>query len=117
MSRDIVIVTGRCARAKQGFGIRFEGKGRSQWAATWAFPIKEAAARREGYDKTRIDGEFVTDPGFPGCPHCKANAFFLCGCGKLACWDGETRTVTCPWCNQRGELSGTITSLTAGGDR
>lgn len=116
-TRNIVIVMGRCSGSKQGYGIRFERKGLNQWAATWAFAIKEAAAKREGYEKTRMDGQFVLDDGFPGCSHCSARGFWLCSCGKLACWNGETRGVTCPWCGQSGELSGQITSLQGGGDR
>jgi hypothetical protein len=116
-SRNIVIVMGRCSQSKQGFGIRFERRGGDEWAGTWAFAIKDAAAKREGYEKTQMNGRFSLDDAFPGCPHCSAHGFFCCGCGKLACWNGESRVVTCPWCGRSGELSGEITSLDGGGDR
>jgi len=116
-TRNIVIAIGRCSRSKQGLGIRFERRGEDQWQATWSFAIKETIAKREGYAKTQMTGSFSVAESFPGCPHCSAPSFYRCGCGKLACWNGESRTVTCPWCGQTGELSGAITSLDGGTDR
>jgi hypothetical protein len=115
--RNVVIVIGRCNRSKQGFGIRFERASASQWTATWAFPIRDAVAKREGYASSQISGAFAFDSGYPGCPHCQTRGIFKCACGKVACWDGESKTVTCPWCGVRGELSGQVTDLSAGGDR
>jgi hypothetical protein len=117
MGKNVVIVTARCSLSKQSYGIRIERRGARQWAATWAFAIKEAAARREGYDKSRIEGSFVLDAAFPGCPLCKANGFYLCGCGKVACWNNRTTTVVCPWCSKHGEIGGEVTGLDAGSDR
>jgi len=116
--RKIVIVTGRCSQSKAGFGIRFERHSSThQWIATWAFPVKEAAAKREGYDKSQIGGSFAIEPTFPGCPHCQGKGFVKCGgCGKVACWNGESQTVTCPWCSQDGCLGGQVEILEAGGD-
>ena len=79
--------------------------------------MKEAVAKREGYDKSQISGSFAMEPAFPGCPHCQGRGFVKCGCGKVACWNGESQTVTCPWCGQCGQLGGQIESLDAGGDR
>lgn len=115
--RNIVIVFGRCSRSKQGFGVRFERRGENQWVATWSFAIKEAAARREGYETAHMTGRFGPADGFPGCPHCSAPSFFRCHCGKLACWNGESRSVTCPSCGQAVELTSDITSLDGGSDR
>jgi len=116
-TRNIVIVMGRCSRSKQGFGIRFQKREGNDWAATWAFAIKEATANREGYEKTRISGRFTLDTAFPGCPHCSAHGFCACICGRLACWNGESRKVTCPWCGRSVELTGEITTLDGGADR
>ncbi len=116
-TRNVVIAMGRCSEAKQAYGIRFERQGANQWLATWAFPIKEALAKKEGYEETRMDGQFSLDSAFPGCPHCTARGFFLCGCGKLACWAGEEKRFTCPWCGRSGELTGEITSIDGSGDR
>jgi len=114
---NVVIVLARCSRSKQLFGIRFEEKGRNQWLADWAFPIKEVMARREGYDRGEIRGTFQIAPTFPGCRSCGAVGFFSCGCGKVGCWDGESGMATCPWCGSSGELSGEITELKADADR
>jgi hypothetical protein len=116
--RNIVIVMCRCSLQKQPFGIRFEKRSGREWAATWAFAIKEAKAKKEGYDQAKIDGSFSFDPGYPGCPYCHNRALFLCGCGKVACWDGTSPSVTCPCCGATGKLSEeAVNSLTAGGDR
>jgi len=107
----------RCSQDQQGFGIRLEEKDRDQWLADWAFAIKETAARREGYDRGEITGDFGFDATYPGCPHCRAPSIFQCVCGKIACWDGEHRVVTCPWCGATVELRGQIESLKVGRDR
>jgi hypothetical protein len=117
MERNIVIVMSRCTQFKAGFGIRLERQAAKQWQATWAFAIKEGVAKKEGYDKSQITGNFSLATSYPGCPHCQARGFFKCGCGNVACWNRENRTVICPWCGQRGELSGEVTSLNAGADR
>ena len=115
--RNVVIVMGRCSQSKQGFGIRFERREGDEWAGTWAFAIKEAVAKKEGYEKTSMNGRFLFDPAFPGCPHCSTDAFFLCECGRLSCRRGETRRVTCPWCGKNDEVGGAVTTLDGGGDR
>ncbi len=116
--RSIVIATARCSSKLGMYGLRLERVSLSNWAVTWAFAIKEQAAKKEGYDQTRVMGSMSMAEAFPGCPHCRAKAFFKCGaCGKLGCWNGEDRTVTCPWCNTKTPLTGEITSLDAGTDR
>ena len=118
MERNGVIVLARCYKSKMGFGMRFERFKPLEWTATWAFAVQDAAAKREGYDRTKITGAFLFDPAFPGCPHCRVKSFWLCeNCQKVACCDGETRSVTCPWCGAKGELSGTVEQLDAGDDR
>jgi hypothetical protein len=114
---QVVIVLGRCSRTRHPFGIRFEDKGAGNWVADWAFSVKEKSAHREGYDRGEIHGSFGFDPAFPGCPSCRAHSFYRCGCGKVACWDGETRMVHCPWCGMTGTLSGTIDRLAGESDR
>lgn len=115
--RNIVIVMARCCRGAQGFGLRFERRSDIQWLATWAFPVRIGLAEREGYDRSQISGAIQTASTYPGCPHCGNRSFFRCGaCGKVACWDGESRSVTCPWCGNGGELSGMIKSLEGGTD-
>lgn len=116
-SRNIVIVAARCGQTAGGFGIRFERTGEAGWSATWAFALKESAARREGYDRSEIKGTIQLSPSYPGCPHCAKAAIVRCGnCGKVSCWDGEVRVVTCPWCKNQAELAGSITTLTSRND-
>lgn len=114
---NVVIVMARCSRSRRDFGIRFEEKARGQWMADWAFAIKEKAAKKEGYDHSAITGAFGFDIGYPGCLYCYARSVFKCTCGKVACWDGETRIALCPWCGSAIKLNSLVDSLQAGGDR
>jgi hypothetical protein len=114
---NVVVVLARCGQSREPFGIRFEEKGRGQWIADWAFDLEEGVAKREGYDRDAIKGTFGFAEDYPGCPTCRAGSCFKCGCGKVSCWDGVQRTVTCPWCGKTGTLSGSFDSLSAGGDR
>ncbi len=60
MPRDInvVIITAHCSKTGNRMGIRLEEKSRRHWVADWAFKIKESVASKEGYDKSRVDGQF-----------------------------------------------------------
>jgi hypothetical protein len=113
---QVVIVVGRCNHTGDTYGIRFEEQGAGVWVFDWAFRIRPEAARREGYDRTVIEGRFVRGEHYPGCPSCGAPGFFLCGCGRVNCWDGEHQEVTCAWCKERILLGESITSLRAEGD-
>jgi hypothetical protein len=113
---NVKIVLGRCCSAGLLFGMRFEETGRGRWVADWAFPMKEGAARREKFDRTEVGGIFAFAAEYPGCPGCGVRSVFQCGCGKVACWDAESKRVRCPWCGQSGTLDGTIDRLVAGGD-
>jgi hypothetical protein len=115
--RNIAIVMCRCTRDRRCFGLRLERVEPRMWAATWAFAIKEAAAKKEGYDHAVIEGSFLPSREYPGCPHCHAPSFFGCNCGAVGCWDGRSQQVVCPGCGERIELNATLTSLKAGSDR
>lgn len=116
-SANVVIVMGRCSRNKDSFGIRFEEKLPGQWLADWAFPVKETLGRKEGYDKNEINGDIMLDNTYPGCPHCKDSSFVLCTtCDKVSCYDGTSSSVTCPWCDVRKGVGGSIQGLKAGQD-
>jgi hypothetical protein len=114
---DVRIVLARCAEIKSSFGIRVENAGPSRWVLTWAFPVLEVTARREGYDRSEITGHFEFQPDYPGCPHCSNRSFFRCRCGKIACWDAIEQDVTCPWCGAYVRLEGTVDRMSAGQDR
>lgn len=112
----VVIILSTCQHVNKVFGIRFEEFDRGNWVGTWAFPIKESVAQREGYDKVQITGSFSFANSYPGCPYCKAVSIFKCSCGKNVCWDGETKNVKCPICKQSVYLSGLVTDMMAGTD-
>lgn len=113
---NVVIVLARCAHSAEPFGVRFEQQGRA-WIADWAFALRESVARREGYEATRLDGSFGFAHAYPGCPYCESSGLVKCGCGRVACWNGRSRRVFCPWCGSSGTLHGAIRSLDAGSDR
>lgn len=43
----------KCKEGRRAYGVRFE-RTEEGWKYTWAFPIKEAVVKREGYDETGI---------------------------------------------------------------
>jgi len=114
---NVVVVLARCSSQKKSFGIRFEEMERGQWAADWAFAIKEQMAQKEGYDRQEVAGSFARSADYPGCPHCHAHAITQCQCGKLACYDGESKILTCPWCGKKGKIGGEVKKVQAGKDR
>jgi hypothetical protein len=114
---NVVVVLGRCSRSRQSFGVRLEEKERGHWLADWAFRVAETLAKKEGYDRREITGVFDFDPAYPGCPSCRSPSLFVCHCGKVFCWDGERRAVTCAWCGAALLYHGPIHRLSAGGDR
>lgn len=115
--RNVVIVMSRCSWNKESFGIRFEEDNQGNWVSDWAFAVKEAVSKKEGYDKNEIKGAITLDAEYPGCPHCKNRSIVLCSsCGKVSCYDGSSLTVTCPWCGVRNGVGGSIQSLRGGND-
>lgn len=94
----------KCKETHKSYGVRFEKIADGHWKYTWAFPIKEAAAKREGYDSTIIDGTIEADDDYPGCPYCGAKYFIVCECEKLNCNIGAYGEFTCEWCGITGEL-------------
>ena len=98
-TRKAAIVVARCLKCGETFGIRLEQKEEKLWNCTWAFKISEAAAMREGYEKTEIIGNTITDSEYPGCPYCGAMHWCVCPCGKANCLIGTEDEVTCAWCN------------------
>lgn len=115
---EVSIALCKCKESKKTYGVRFERFGNNVWKYTWAFPIKEDTARREGYTTNMIHGEIEPDVDYPGCPYCGANHFILCECGKLNCNVVTGNIFTCEWCGSTGTLiEGHNFNITAGGDR
>ena len=98
------VVMSKCSRVKRAFGIRIEQRGRV-WIGTWAFPLDERKAAREGFSAKGSASLSAFDDGYPGCPHCKDGSITQCACGKTSCGGGSfnrgNHTVQpCPWCGE-----------------
>lgn len=94
------VILQKCTYTRKTFGIRVQEMEDGEWYKTWAFPMDESAATREGYDKTQIVSKLPALSDYPGCPYCGSKGTFydhICG-GKLSCYNGED-VVTCPWCD------------------
>jgi DNA-directed RNA polymerase subunit RPC12/RpoP len=92
------VIMAKCTKTKKSYGIRIEQRG-SDWVRTWAFPIDEDKAKREGFDTTVVTGSFEPVDGYTGCPYCKSTIFTTCYCGKIGCSSGPGE-YTCPWCGK-----------------
>lgn len=109
----------KCKEASgKAYGVRFQRKG-TDWEYTWAFKIKESAAKREGYDKTEIVGQVYPNISYPGCPYCKKETFVVCEkCHKLNCNIITGELFTCDWCGNVGTLVDYKgEGIASGGDR
>lgn len=96
----------RCGQSGRLYGIRIEERN-NDWVMTWAFPLKEDIAKREGYDSIRVHGSFRAVDDYPGCPFCHTNGFIVCGkCGKISCYNNEELS-KCEWC---GNMSKAVAS-------
>ncbi len=100
---EAAVVLCKCHKAHKTYGVRFENR-EGQWVYTWAFPIKESVAKREGYDKSVIKGQIAPTVDYPGCPYCGIRGFIVCECGRLNCNEQGIREFTCEWCGTRGTL-------------
>lgn len=94
------VLIAKCRNSKKTFGIRVERRDEG-WCLTWAFKIDEKMASREGFEKTKISGNFYMDEEFPGCPYCGAMDFIQCGCKKLTCYDEGI--AECGWCGNKSK--------------
>jgi len=113
------VIMARCSKTKRSFGIRIEQRG-NDWVRTWAFPLDERAARREGFEANTITGSMGADEYYPGCPHCESPGFTQCGCEKIGCSGGvekrgKAEIYTCPWCGDTGELQEADSFAVSGG--
>lgn len=101
---EAVVVLCRCGEVHKAYGIRAEKLRSQKWSFTWAFPIKEAAAKREGYDHTEIGGSISFADEYPGCPYCGQRGFTVCSCGHMNCTVLNNGIFTCEWCGKKGTL-------------
>lgn len=92
------VILQKCTKENKTFGIRVEELEDGEWYRTWAFPISQDRAEREGYQNTQILSSLPDLPEYPGCPYCGTKGFFYdTNCGKISCYHGEEK-FTCPWC-------------------
>jgi hypothetical protein len=114
------VIMARCSQNKKSFGIRIEQRGRD-WVKTWAFPIDERKATREGYsasDTSTLSGD---DSNYPGCPYCGDKSVAGgCPCNKISCAGGGRNhgnyvELTCPWCGNKGQYTSVNSIDVAGG--
>lgn len=102
MKAEVILM--KCPECHRIYGVRVEER-YGDWFRTWAFPLDEKRASREGFDKTVIKGNLCYTEDYNGCPYCGAMNFAQCGrCGKLSCWNNEER-MTCAWCGLTGNLT------------
>ena len=120
------VILAKCSVHSGTFGIRVE-KRENDWVSTWAFPIDESRAKREGFDKTKVTGSFRAVEGYPGCPYCGTAALVQCGCGKMFCYKESgtsakserkaENSLRCPWCNLVTKEIRDVESFTVKTDR
>lgn len=108
----------KCKETKKIYGVRME-KSQEGWNCTWAFPISEESATREGYATTILKGCIGHKPEYNGCPYCGVKVFIVCGsCKRLNCNTTASDLFTCEWCGSTGRL--TVyggAGVESGGDR
>lgn len=110
----VVRASARCMYSEDLFVIRFEEDGGMWTAMSTSVPDTTDADEAGSDDASRISGPFDFPPRYDGCPHCSNTGLFHCAdCDGLACWDGETNPVVCPWCHSEITLEGEIDSLEA----
>ena len=99
------IALAKCKECKgKTYGVRFQRDG-DGWVYTWAFPIEDSTAKREGYADTQIMGNIEPADTYPGCPYCGSKYFVICDtCKHLNCNVGSSNIFTCEWCGTTGEL-------------
>lgn len=116
--KEAAVILAKCPKHHRTYGIRTEMLTRNRWQLTWAFPVKEASAKREGYDQTTISGSLEFSPEYPGCPYCGSCQLTVCSCGHISCTVKEGGQSACVWCGRRGELGEyTGGTIAANGDR
>jgi hypothetical protein len=102
--KEAVVLIAKCGESHKSYGIRMEKTGADRWLTTWAFPIKDSSAKREGYDKIQVKGDISFSDDYPGCPYCGGHGLTLCLCGHLSCTIMRSNVFTCEWCGMQGEI-------------
>ena len=69
--KKVAVGVVKCPTVNRVYGVRVEQRTDKKWIATWAFPIKPEAAKREGYTTNQFPPDLLYDKKYPGCPYCK----------------------------------------------
>lgn len=86
---NAAVILQKCSRTGKTFGIRVQQMDDGEWYRTWAFPMDEARAGREGYSGTKLNSMLPETPEYPGCPYCGSKGFFYdYNCEKSAAITG-----------------------------
>ncbi len=104
LSNNAFAIVCYCPESKRQYGITVDLIGPKLYSLIWAFKINMDKAKREGFDKTTVQGNIQTDENYPGCPYCGTKQIVVCACGGIICYHGE-RTITCPKCNMTGAVT------------
>lgn len=105
ISDNAFVMSVICNKSKENFGVTVDKIANNHYKMVWAFKLDRDRAKREGYDKKTAKGSLDNDVNYPGCPYCGCRQLVFCSCGAVTCWDGESRTITCPKCKQTGEIA------------
>jgi hypothetical protein len=108
-----VLVTAQCRRTKQYFTVHIAERGHGRWIVSGASIVPHDAEPHMNDGQVTLTGDLGFDAAYPHCPYCQAAQVCQCGCGKIACWDGSRRAITCPWCCVIGEGYSQIEELRA----
>lgn len=101
---NTAVFISKCLKTNKSFGTRIE-EIEGDWYCTWAFPVDDQVASKEGYDKQNMQGQLLFSKEYNGCPHCESSGWIRCGgCGKFSCYDNN-EVVTCPWCQRENKVS------------
>lgn len=112
-SSSVVRASARCMYSEDPFVVRFEKRGNA-WAATSTSVPTGDGDGGGSPSAAQVSGPFEFPPEYEGCPHCSNTGLFVCAdCDNLACWDGTTDPVVCPWCSAENPLGGDIESIEA----
>ncbi len=102
--RNEMVIMASCQQTKLPFGITVRNV-HNNYEFYWAFKISQSSARKEGFDRNKVNGNIFNSAEFPGCPHCGAISWFQCGkCRKFVCMRPEQKIVKCPECGNEGEV-------------
>lgn len=101
----------RCSKSAVQAVAVFGGSG-TGWQLQAVQPGSSSGGSAVG--QVPLTPPFSVSPDYSGCSGCGADSFVRCGaCGRLACWRSTTRLFHCPWCEQSGEVQGSIESIGA----